>query len=381
MDGLERDIAGGLFEVEEGPCLSLYMPTHRRHPENRQDPIRFRNLVKVLEQSLRASSAGSEAEGLLAPYESLAGDRDFWNHTLDGLAALGCPAGFHVYRLQQPVRELAIVAPSFHTKPLLHALGAADRYQVLAIDRQRMRLLEGGRDALDEVDLAPGVPRTLEEALGDQVTDPHLTVASYGGADGPGMHHGHGGRRDEVDVDTERFFRAVDQAVLNAHSRPSGLPLLLAALPEHQSLYRRITQNPLLLPDGVETNPFALSADALREAAWSVVAPRVAARIDALARAYADARARGLGREDLAEVAAAVAQGRVATLLLEADREVAGRLDPASGAISPGDLADPSVDDLLDDLGQLAVRRGAQVVVLPAERMPCSTGAAALCRY
>ena len=27
------------------PCISLYQPTHRRHPDNQQDPIRFRNLV------------------------------------------------------------------------------------------------------------------------------------------------------------------------------------------------------------------------------------------------------------------------------------------------------------------------------------------------
>ena len=27
----------------EPPCLSLYQPTHRHHPDNLQDPIRFRN--------------------------------------------------------------------------------------------------------------------------------------------------------------------------------------------------------------------------------------------------------------------------------------------------------------------------------------------------
>ncbi len=31
------------------PCLSLYQATHRHRPDNQQDPIRFRNLVKELE--------------------------------------------------------------------------------------------------------------------------------------------------------------------------------------------------------------------------------------------------------------------------------------------------------------------------------------------
>ena len=40
-----------LTSVQQTPCLSLYQPTHRSHPENQQDPIRFRNLVNELETS------------------------------------------------------------------------------------------------------------------------------------------------------------------------------------------------------------------------------------------------------------------------------------------------------------------------------------------
>ena len=42
-----------LTSVHQPPCLSLYKPTHRRHPENQQNPIRFRNLVKELETALQ----------------------------------------------------------------------------------------------------------------------------------------------------------------------------------------------------------------------------------------------------------------------------------------------------------------------------------------
>ena len=48
MDALERDYRTVLLAAREPPCLSLYQPTHRRHPENQQDPIRFRNLLKAI---------------------------------------------------------------------------------------------------------------------------------------------------------------------------------------------------------------------------------------------------------------------------------------------------------------------------------------------
>lgn len=34
------------------PCMSLYQPTHRHHPENQKDQILFRHGVEALTKSL-----------------------------------------------------------------------------------------------------------------------------------------------------------------------------------------------------------------------------------------------------------------------------------------------------------------------------------------
>ena len=372
-----------LASAEQPPCLSLYQPTHRHRPENQQDPIRFRNLVKELEASLGQKYPAVDVRLLLKPFETLAHDDTFWNHTLDGLAVLGGPALFPVFRLQRTVAELAIAADSFHTKPLLRFLQSAGRYQILGLSLGKIRLFEGNRDALDEIDPAPGVPRTSTAVLGDERTESHMTVASYGGV-GQGsapMHHGDGGKQDAVQPDAERFFRAVDRAVLEHHSRPSGLPLILAALPEHHHLFHRVSHNPFLLAEGLSVNPDTLPIDELRERAWQVVAPQYQAGLVKLADEFVVAKSNGLGSDDLAEVAQAAAAGRVATLLIESDRMIGGRLDGATGRIDVADLRNPPVDDLLDDLGELVGKMGGRVVVLPAERMPGQTGLAATYRY
>jgi hypothetical protein len=372
-----------LVSVHQMPCLSLYQPTHRRRPENQQDLIRFRNLVKELETSLRQKYPAVEIRLLLEPFEALAQDHDFWNHTLDGLAVLGGPGLFRAFQLQRPIAELAIVAESFHTKPLRRFLQSIGRYQVLGLSLQRIQLFEGNRNALDEIDPAAGVPRTITEALGDERTEPHQTVASYGGvgATSTPMHHGHGGKKDEADMDAERFFRAIDRAVLERHSRPSGLPLILAALPEHHNLFHRISHNPFLMAEGLTINPDALPIDELRERAWQVVEPQHQARLAALADEFAVAKSNRLGSDDLAQVAQAAAAGRVATLLIESDRQIAGRLDEATGRVEVADLNHPQVDDVLDDLGGLVEKMGGRVLVIPAEEMPGQTGLAATYRY
>ena len=383
MDSLKEDYAAGLLEACEPPCLSLYQPTHRHHPENQQDPIRFRNLVKVLEESLLQRYPTDEIRPLLDPFLALADDRDFWNHTLDGLAVLGARGMFRVYRLQRPVSELVVVADSFHTKPLMQILQSADRYQILGLSRQEIKLFEGNRDALDEIEPAHGVPRTITEALGEELTESHQTVASYGGVGGSHspMHHGHGGKASEVDSDAERFFRAIDRGILEHHSQPSALPLILATLPEHRHMFHQVSPNPFLLVEGIDIHPDALPIDELRQRAWQVFEPHYLARLAALVEEFGRARSQDLGHDELARVARAVAVGRVATLLIEADREVPGRIDAATGDVEFDDLAPLEIDDALDDLGALALKMGGEVVIVPTERMPTETGIAAIYRY
>ncbi len=380
---LTNEVLADILVVQEPPCLSLYQSTHRHYPENHQDPIRFRNLVKELDAALRQKYPASDAKSLLAPFEALASDAAFWNHTLDGLAVLSGSGVFRAVRIPQPVTDLAMVADSFHLRPLRRFLQAGDRYQVLGLSLDKIRLFEGNRNALDELDLITGVPRTITDALGAELTEPHQTVASYGGVGGASnpMHHGHGGKADEADTDAMRFFRAVDRAVHEHYSKPSGLPLILATLPEHQHLFHAVSRNPLLVKESIGLNPDSLPPDELRELAWKIVEPRYLARLASIREEFGQARSKNIGSDDLAQVAGASTGGRVETLLIEADRQITGRLNGATGRVELGNLSEPHTDDLLDDLAELVAMKGGTVMVLPAAEMPSRTGLAAIYRY
>lgn len=381
MDSLEQDYTTSLLNGAAPPCVSLYQPTHRHHPDNAQDPIRFRNLVDSLEASLRSKYSKSDVEPLLRPFTQLARDAEFWNHTLDGLAVLAAPDFFRVYRLQRPVPELAVAADSFHLKPLHRVIQSADRFQLLGVTRDAIRLFEGNRDVVDEIEPADGVPRTIVDALGSELTEPHLTVSSYGGAGGPAMHHGQGSRKDEIDIDAERFFRAVDRAVLEHHSRPSRLPLVLVGVADNQGTFRRITRNPFLIDAGIDADPQALSTDTLRERAWRIMEPAYLERLAGFIDRFNEAHGKGLASDDLDQVTAAACAGRVATLLIDADCEIAGRIDASKGRAVRDALANPDVDDILDDLGAIVARHGGEWIIVPRERMPTQTGLAAIYRY
>jgi hypothetical protein len=384
MDLLSKELLNELQLTDQAPCLSLYMPTHRSHPDNLQDPIRFKNLVKQMEESLLRKYSASEVEKHLEPFELLTDDKDFWNHASEGLAILSADELFKRIRLPIAVEELVVVADSFHTKPLQKYLQSSENYHVLGLSLHDIRLFEGNRHSLIEVVSFPGVPKTITEALGEELTDKHTTVASYGGSGGESsnMRHGHGGKKEETEKDAERFFRIVADAVAEHISKPTGWPLVLAALPEHHSLFQKLNKNPLVLPNGIMIDPSSVSTDKLATLAWEAFEPVYAIKLKNLAERFEQARANGKGSDDYKEVAVAAVEGRIDTLLVEADRIIAVRItNLITGNTQKKDMNNPNVDDLLDDMGELVTKMGGHVMVLPAEKMPSEAGLAAIFRY
>lgn len=375
---ISRDKIRTLLGDQKPPCISIYLPTHRHHPGNQQDPIRYKNLLRSAEESLAREYSGREMRPVLDRLNSLSVNQDFWNHTLDGLAIFAAADRFEVLPTQRTMPELAVVAKTFHVKPLLRHVQSAERVQVLALSRHTASMHEGNRDVMDALDTGD-MPVTITEALGDQLTAPHQTVASYGGVGSP-MHHGHGSRRDEIDKDAERFFRFIDREVTARFSRPSGLPLVLVALGEHHAMFRAVSQNPFLMGAAVDTNPEARSID-LRERVWSVIEPAYRARLAKLGEDFGAAAANGRGSADLADVARAAVAGRVGTLLLEADRVVPGRLNRTDGSFEVAELGQPDVDDLHDDVAEVVLRHGGEVVIIPKDRMTGDSGIAAVYRH
>lgn len=208
------------------------MPTHRTHPENLQDKILFNTLVRQMERSLMQKYSAIEVQKHLAPVKALIDDNSIWTYALNGLAVFSAKGIFKVVGLNKPVEELAIVADSFHTKPLRKYLQSVDSYHVLGLTLNNIRLFEGNRHSLTEVTLTTDTPKTKTEALGEELKEKYLTYGTYGGIRGGSspMYHGHGGRKEETEKDAEKYFRLVADAVYEHYSKPLGWPLVLACI-------------------------------------------------------------------------------------------------------------------------------------------------------
>jgi len=381
---LTRKLIQELLSVNRAPCLSLYMPTHRSHPEKMQDPIRFKNLVKLLEKSLVKQYSAAEVNEVLTHFKTLGNNREFWNHTSDGLAVIGTTELFKVIRLPVAVEEQVVVADSLHIKPLLQYMQSVDRYHILGLSLHEIRLFEGTRYSLSEVELPSDIPKTITEALGDELTEKHSHIASYGGLVGEksDMHQGHGGKKEEEGKDIIKFFRVIANTIYKNYSKPTELPLIIAALPEHHRLFHKVSKNPFLLSEGISVNPASVSIDKLKTLAWEVYEPIYLQKLGSLVDKFKQAKANNSGSDNIKEIAEAAAAGRVDTILIETDRVISKRLrNKDTGIFIKADLTQPKSDDLLDDIGEMVIKMGGDVIFIPQVEMPSKTGISALFRY
>lgn len=366
---------------KEGPFISLYQPTVRRTPNPKQDIIRFRNLIQRINKSLHQKYNQDQIEEIMKPFHAIEEDRLFWNNTADGLAILSHKNKTVVYKLNRQVEELAVVSDSFHIKPLLRIFQSADRFHLLGISRRNFVLYEGSRYGFSKIEFDEDTPTTIDEVITDEHKRPHLDIGSRGGSGGRAIFHGHGDRQDAIEKDTEKYFRYVDKLILDNFSNEEKIPLILIGLREHHGMFRNITNNPFLMDKGIKKDYEALNTDEIKDEAWKVMEPFYLNKTKEIVERFETQRAQFMGTDDIAQVARATIEGRIDTLLVEADRIQSGKLNQDTGKIISGDLENPEFDDILDDIAEMVFKFKGNVVVLPKERMPSTTGVAAIYKF
>lgn len=369
-----------LLGHQEPPCISIQLPTHRHRPGSDQDPIRYRGLVRKATELLAAKHSARDVREMLAPLEDL-DDVTFWRHSLDGLAVFSSPEIRVFYRLPVTLPEVAVVSETFHTKPLVRYLHANRHYYVLALSQNDVTLMGGTPHALEPVDLST-LPESLADALG-QDDDGHRQVTVRGGMGGgqSPVFHGHGPGDEDRKDELAKFFRAIDQKLVE-FLRDEKVPLVLAGVGYYHPIYREVSRYPYLLDEGVEGNVEREPADAIRAKAWPLVERLFAEEIEEKLETFHSQAARRRADTDPEAVAQAVAHGRVRDLFVCEERHLWGRLDRDTGAVELRlEQTDADDADILDDLAEMALMRGGDVWVLSPDQMPEGASVAAIFRY
>ncbi len=373
-----------LLSEKTGPCVSIFMPTIKSSEETKQNPIRFRKLLREAAVKLKVYGLKpAEAEELLAPTQQLLENHIFWRHQSGGLAVFLSKKLNRAYTLPLNFNEMALVAGRFCVTPVLPLFAEDGMFFVLELSQRSVKLYHCSRYSVTEADLSQ-VPKSVADLLELNPREKQLQFHSSGegraaGRGGTSTFHGRAEDTDEDKDNILEYFHSVNRGI-GSIMGSSGCPLVLAGVDYLTRIYEKANTYKNLR-GRISGGASGLRPEELREMGWELVKPVFEAGKRAALGQFEQLAGTPLASNHLKTILAAAEEGRVATLLVSSRAQRWGFFDEASGIIDLHKKPELSDTELLDLCAVRTLDHGGQVHVLEQDSMPGKAPAAAVFRY
>jgi hypothetical protein len=354
-DILDRPLFDRLAAASGETLISVYLPTHVKGAEIKQDRIRFKNGLAEIDAGLEeAGWSPKDRAKRLEPARVLQDDEEFWQHQGVGLGVLiNDNAETTSVALEADGVERTTISDVFHLRPMVPSLRTVE-LPVLVLTKGAVRLYRASHQQMTatEADL----PGSFEDV--NWFVDRERQRQRHPDRTGTNRaRHGHeGGYRDE---DLERFLRAVSEAL----PRPNGPePLIVLGDDNLTARFGKLASGETLSPaHGGIDNVDDMSE--IQAKAAKVLAAHESSMLQEIVDGAKEQLGTGTAITELAEALEAAVAGRIAALLIAARAEpVWGRFDPDTLEVARHEDWEPFADDLLDRLAVHAISTGSEVL-------------------
>lgn len=376
-----------LINKEEGLFVSIYIPTVRSGVDIRQNPVRFKQLLRVAESKLYSMEIEKERiEKFLKPATELIPNIKFWQNQSDGLALFIHEDGINYFRLPFEFKESVTVSNRIHIKPLLPLFTGNGQFNILALSKNNARLFRATRQNVIEVLIedAPDSmfdmqvdddPRTkLERRLSNPMPVSSLNYSINTQAQG--------NENDYERNELTRFFRALDAYILSIHEG-ENLPLVLAGVEYLIPIYREKSNYPNIVEDFIRGNPELISPEELHKKAWEIVEPifnEDKTRAEDKYKQFAG-QENNLYLNSLEKIIPAAFNGQIESLFIDKENHQWGKFKADNNMVELSDGPKKDTEDLIEFASLLTLSRGGKVYALHRNEVPDGEKIAAVLRY
>lgn len=350
---------------QDGPCLTVTLPTHRTTPDNRQDPIRLANVVRSARQLVTSELDKATAAVILERLEELVHDFPH-QENLDGLAFFVSAQTARPVRLPLPLPERITIGERFAVQDLLHVLNRATPYLFLVLSDRPTRLYHGLLDQLEEVN--------------DEATFPFENLA----VDGETLRTNDSAINTALLHDEHQriFFRDVDQRlkVVVGDTRPL---LIVAGVTKYLALFHEVTHHRELIAATISGSFTDLSPAELAVRVEPALAQALESRSRQVLEQLTQAVDRRRSCSTLPTCRREARAGRIHVLMVEQHYHESAVIAAESADMVPADGAsgDMHVDGGVDAVIDQVQATGGGIVIVPNGSLHEHGRIAGLLRY
>lgn len=362
-----------LLSIHGETCVSIFIPTERagQHVLEEKNKIHLKSKLKEVEKELEQKKTSKEViSKITEPIKQLIDDTQFWRHQSDGLAVFSSKDFFKYYTLPVNFMTHTYVSNEFYIKPLVPMLNDDERFYILALQLQDVTLYEATRYSIGKVEVDDLVPSRLEERVGFDYKEKHLSFRSQNAGGEKTIFHGHGGgggetRKDEI----KRYFRAIDKGLETVLTGDKA-PLVVATQDYLFPLYKEANNYNHLYESVLAGNPsegdiFDLHAKALQHIE-DLLRQKRSDKTDVFNKYNNTEKA----SSSITDILPAVQQGKVDTLFIENQSEIWGHYNKNTMKTTIHDEQQADNYSLLNWAAKEVLSQGGHVFLTPQAQMP-----------
>jgi hypothetical protein len=353
-----------LMSYKEYPCISIILPTHRTAPQNKQDAIRLKNLIKETEHRLSEEFSQREVNPIVKQINSIAEEIEH-NYTLDGVAIFVNKNYAGKFDLPFPVKEQLIIDETFATRDLVYTLNRSPKYWVLVLSEKPTRFYEGLRDQLIEV-VNENFPAYFQKTTWDEPlrVGEITNISAY---------------RDEK---SKHFFRQIDR-VLKSLNSSEPMPIAVTGVQRYLSFYNEVSENKQHIIAQLEGSYDKTSPHELAKLVWPLVSDAIEKNKLVLLNELGKAVSANKYASGIQQCWRRANEGRCHTLLVEKDFHYPAQLGDDGLTLYPAEKPDQPgvIDDAVDELIESVIQKGGKAAFVENGKLTIHQRVAAILRY
>ena len=390
MDILTVPNIQDLINKKSNLFISIYLPTFKSGVDQRQNHIKFKQLLRKAEAELYdMEMTKSQVEEFLKPARDLITETRFCQNQGDGLALFIHSEGMDYFRLPIEFKEVVEISNKIYIKPLLPLFIGNEQFNILALSKNQVRLFRCSRQSLKEIELRDAPDSMDDVKMDDELESPRgylaLRVSRNVGKKQLTYNNVSQAQSNEDDYERNkltRYIRAIDESLMKMHKK-DVVPLILAGVDYLIPIYREKSKYPYIVDDFIGGNPELLSGEELHKLAWEIVQPLFNKDKELAEERYKQylGQKNNLYTNSLEKIIPAAYGGQVDALFFQNEIQQWGKYNIENNKVELHDEAEDGDEDLIEYASLLTLSRGGKVFSVVSDQVPDNSSIAAVLRF
>jgi len=358
---MQKDKLEKLASERSNPCVTISMNTPHSHPNNQQDIVEFRKLLKEAHDHVVNEFGQLPVSNLFDKIDALNDKIDF-KYNLSSIHLFLSYTTTETIKSSWPIlKNVVSVAENFVIKPLIKDFNRMEEYLILVLSQTDVRLLHAINDGI------------IGEISGENFSfdkNPHFLDnldKSSGGKQGDNL--------------VREFFNNIDKAVVKIHYK-TGMNVVVICTENNWSRLLQVADQPSVYYGNISINSSDSANHSIAAEAFQIVNKIQEERRTLAILEMKEAAGHGKVITDLLDIFLAVKSGRGDLLITHDDYHQSVKMDGQYSFHEVNNVTLPGViDDITSDIAWEVISKKGRAIFTNSEEFKSLGNIALKVRY